>query len=152
MAVEEEAGNRQASFDWGKQALSELGTRSCVITTNTALGARRVFDFAKAISIDLDALKAEQDDCPTSPHAQLAPVYLISGDFQKSVSALKALRAAPRTPRMALQNEMLIRGRFVELLLALGAFNPHGFELRRSSIAGSFGYVSYSPDLVELSI
>ena len=50
MAVEEEAGNRQASFDWGEQALRELGTRSCVITTNTALGARRIFDFSKAIA------------------------------------------------------------------------------------------------------
>ena len=151
MAVEEEAGNRQASFDWGEQALRELGTRSCVITTNTALGARRIFDFSKAIAIDLDALKAEREDCPTSPHAQLAPVYLLSGDFQKSVSALKSLRAAPRTARMALQNEMLIRGRFVEILLALGAFEPAWIRIKKIiDHPDRSGMVSYSPDLVEL--
>ena len=124
MAVEEEAGNRQASFDWGHRALNELGSRSCVITTNTALGARRIFDFSQAIALDLKALDAELKDCPTSPHAQLAPVYLLSGAFQKSVSSLKALRGENRSRRMALQNEMLIRSRFVEILLALGAFEP----------------------------
>ena len=77
MAVEEEAGNRQASFDWGLRAIEAGSAKSCVIQTNTALGARRVFDFSRAIRIDLDALEAEQKDCPTSPYAQLAPVYLL---------------------------------------------------------------------------
>ena len=151
MAVEEEAGNRQASFDWGDRALKELGSRSCVISTNTALGARRIFDFSQAIMLDLKALEADQNDCPTSPHAQLAPVYLLSGDFQKSVSSLKALRSSGRSRRMALQNEMLIRSRFVEILLALGAFEPAWIRMEQIlDQPDRSGMVSYAPDLVEL--
>ena len=150
MAVEEEAGNRQASFDWGHRALTELGSRSCVITTNTALGARRIFDFSQAIALDLKALEADLKDCPTSPHAQLAPVYLLSGDFQKSVSSLKALRGASRSRRMALQNEMLIRSRFVEILLALGAFEPAWLRMEQIlERPDRSGMVSYAPGLVE---
>lgn len=151
MAVEEEAGNRQASFDWGLRAIEGGSAKSCVIQTNTALGARRVFDFSKAIRIDLDALEADQKDCPTSPYAQLAPVYLLSGDFQKCVAALKALRSAPRSRRMALQNEMLIRSRFVELLYALGAFEPAWDRIEQiMNKPDRSGMVSYDMDLVEM--
>ena len=49
-------------------------------------------------------------------------MYLVFGQFQQSLSSLKALRAAPRAADMKVQNEMTIRARFVELLYALGAF------------------------------
>lgn len=151
MAVEEEAGNRQASFDWGLKAIDAGSAKSCVIQTNTALGARRVFDFSRAIRIDLDALEAELKDCPTSPYAQLAPVYLLSGDFQKCVAALKSLRSEPRSRRMALQNEMLIRSRFVELLYALGAFEAAWARIEQiMNKPDRSGMVSYDMDLVEM--
>lgn len=151
MAVEEEAGNRQAAFDWGIKAIESGSSKSCVIQTNTALGARRVFDFSRAIRIDLDALEADQKDCPTSPYAQLAPVYLLSGDFQKCVAALKSLRNEPRSKRMALQNEMLIRSRFVELLYALGAFEPAWTRIEQiMNKPDRSGMVSYDMDLIEL--
>ena len=51
----------------------------------------------------------------TSPHAQLAAMYLVFGEFQKCLSSLKALRAAPREADMKVQNEMVIKARFVEL-------------------------------------
>ncbi|MEE2786766.1 MAG: tetratricopeptide repeat protein [Myxococcota bacterium] len=122
MAVEEEAGNRRASYTWGEKGLIDTRRESCVIAMNLALGARRTFQFARTIEHDQTALKARQKDCPTSPHAQLAAMYLVFGEFQKSLASLKALRATPRAPDMRIQNETVIKARFVELLYALGAF------------------------------
>ena len=123
MAVEEEAGNRRWSYQWGVQAMDEMAGRSCVIATNTTLGARRVFDFNSAIQLDRKALQSEVDDCPTSPYAQLAPVYLMLGQFQNALSAITTLRRTKQSRRLQLQNEMLIRSRVVELLYAMGRFD-----------------------------
>ena len=96
MAVEEEAGNRQASFDWGLKAIDAGSSRSCVIRTNTALGARRVFDFSRAIRIDLDALEAEQRLPYVTLRTISARLSPIRG-FSEVRSALKSLRKAPRS-------------------------------------------------------
>ena len=115
MAVEEEAGNRESSYEWGVRGLADTRGESCVIATNLALGARRTFRFSETITHDQTALKARDRSCPTSPHAQLAAMYLVFGEFQKCLSSLKALRGAPREADMKVQNEMVIKARFVEL-------------------------------------
>lgn len=151
MAVEEEAGNRRWSYQWGVQAMDEMAGRSCVIATNTALGARRVFDFNSAIQLDRKALQSEIDDCPTSPYAQLAPVYLMLGQFQNALSAITTLRRTKQSRRLQLQNEMLIRSRVVELLYAMGRFDDAW--KRATQIVDRpdrTGMVSYAPELVEL--
>ena len=66
MAVEEEAGNRKASY-MGRKGLIDTRRESCIIATNLALGARRTFQFARTIEHDQTALKARDDSCPTSP-------------------------------------------------------------------------------------
>ena len=83
MAVEEEAGNRKASYTWGEKGLIDTRRESCIIATNLALGARRTFQFARTIEHDQTALKARDDSCPTSPHSQLAAMYLVFGEFQR---------------------------------------------------------------------
>ncbi|MFN3199912.1 MAG: tetratricopeptide repeat protein [Bradymonadia bacterium] len=119
MAVEDEARNRKASYDWGKKGNRITRGGSCIISTNLALAARRCFDLDEAITFDKQALKATDGSCPTSPYGQLSLLYLMVGEFQKGLSALKSLREIPQKPRQKVQNEMFIRSRMVELLLAL---------------------------------
>ena len=152
MAVEEEAGNRESSYEWGVRGLADTRGESCVIATNLALGARRTFRFSETVKHDQTALKARDRSCPTSPHAQLAAMYLVFGEFQKCLSSLKALRSAPREADMKVQNEMVIKARFVELLYALGAFEEAA--LRAEQIIEEpdrAGMVSASAETVELT-
>lgn len=152
MAVEEEAGNRLPSYSWGQKALESMGQDTCILATNTALGARRAFDFPNTIAYDQRALKANDGSCPTSPHAQLSAMYLVFGQFQQSLSALKALRGVPRPPHLRVQNEMVIRARFVELLLALGQFDEAEIRVREILAAPDrAGMISAASEIVELS-
>ncbi|MCA9540939.1 MAG: hypothetical protein KC620_18695, partial [Myxococcales bacterium] len=151
MAIEEEAGNRMASYEWGQKAMAATANESCVINTNTALGARRVFKFAEAIALDQQALKAPDKDCPTPPYAQLAPVYLVGGRFQECLSTLQALRATPLPADIRPHNQMVIKARLVELLLALGAFEEAESRAREILAAPDrMGYESGSKELKEL--
>lgn len=120
MAIEDEARNRKASYDWGKRGLEETRGESCIIASNLALAARRCFLFDEAEQYDRIALKADDDSCPTSPYNQLAVIYLLQGKFQQALSAVKELRKVPRAPDLRVQNEMDIRARLTELLFALG--------------------------------
>ncbi|MCB9536790.1 MAG: hypothetical protein H6704_11110 [Myxococcales bacterium] len=120
MAIEDEARNRKASYDWGVRGFENTRGESCIIASNLALAARRVFRFDEAERYDQKALKTKDGSCPTSPYAQLAVVYLIEGKFQQSIAALQALRKIPRPADLRVQNEMMIKGRLVETLHALG--------------------------------
>jgi hypothetical protein len=152
MAVEEESGHREASYKWGRLGLVDTRGESCVIATNLALGARRTFRFTETIEHDQAALKSRDRSCPTSPHAQLAAMYLVFGEFQKCLSSLKALRAAPRDGDMRVQNEMVIKARFVELLYALGAFEEATIRARQViEEPDRAGMVSTSAETVELT-
>ncbi len=152
MAIEEEAGNREASYKWGLRGLEDTRSKSCIIATNLALGARRTFRFAKTIEHDQTALRAKDKSCPTSPNAQLAAMYLVFGEFQQSLSALKALRMAPRTPDLKVQNEMVIRARFVELLHALGAFEQAAVRAQEIiEEPDRAGMVSTAAETIELT-
>ena len=152
MAVEEESGHREASYKWGQLGLVETRGESCVIATNLALGARRTFRFSKTIEHDQTALKARDHSCPTSPHAQLAAMYLVFGEFQKCLSSLKALRRAPRDGDMKVQNEMVIKARFVELLYALGAFEEAAVRAEQIiEEPDRAGMVSASAETVEMT-
>ena len=152
MAIEEEAGHREASYQWGLKGLKDSGGASCVIATNLALGARRTYRFQETINHDQSALKARENDCPTSPHAQLAAMYLVFGQFQQSLSSLKALRAAPRAADMKVQNEMTIRARFVELLYALGAFKEAAERIKAIiNEPDRAGMVSTAAETIELT-
>lgn len=152
MAVEDERRNRKASYDWGKAAYENVRGKSCIINTNLALAARRAFELDEAERYDKEAIKAGDGSCPTSPYAQLTMVYLAQGEYQKSLSALEKLRKVPREPNQRIQNEMTIKGRLAELLLALGQFEPAVMRtqeiMRHPDRAGT---TSASEESIELS-
>lgn len=152
MAVEDERRNRKASYEWGQKAYANLSGQSCIINTNLALAARRAFEPENAERYDKEALKTDDDTCPTSPYAQLTMIYLMEGEFQKSLSALEKLRKTPRLPNQRIQNEMTIKGRLAELLYALGQFDEA--VLRTSEIMRNpdrAGTTSASEESIELA-
>lgn len=152
MAVEDERRNRKASYDWGLAGYENTQGKSCIINSNLGLASRRAFKLDEAERYDKEALKTEDGTCPTSPYAQLTTVYLIQGEFQKSLSALEELRKVPRTPDERIQNEMTIKGRLVELLYALGQLDEAAQRtteiMRQPDRAGT---TSASPESIELA-
>ncbi|MEZ4465587.1 MAG: hypothetical protein R3F43_14210, partial [bacterium] len=152
MAVEDERRNRKASYDWGMKGYANTGGTACIINSNLGLASRRAFKLDEAERFDKEALKTEDGTCPTSPYAQLTTVYLIQGEFQKSLSALEELRKIKRTPDERIQNEMTIKGRLVELLFALGQLDEAATRsteiMRQPDRAGT---TSASPESIELA-
>lgn len=122
MAIEDEARQRKESYEWGLRAFEDSHGDKCIIASNLALAARRVFLLDESERYVKIAIKAKDGSCPTSPYNQLTNLYLAMGEYQKSLSSLESLRKAPLTPDLRVQNEMLIKSRFVELLHALGQF------------------------------
>lgn len=152
MAIEDEARNRKASYDWGKRGLEETRAESCVIASNLALAARRVFEFDEAEQYDRVALAAKDDSCPTPPYNQLAVIYLLQAKFQQALSAIKEQRSLARPPALRVQNEMDLRGRLTELLFALGQIDVA--EQRVEEIISRpdrAGLTSASPESIQLS-
>jgi tetratricopeptide (TPR) repeat protein len=152
MAVEDERRRRKASYEWGLAGYENTQGKSCIINSNLGLASRRAFRLDEAERFDKEALKTEDGTCPTSPYAQLTTVYLIQGEFQKSLSALEELRKVPRTPDERIQNEMTIKGRLVELLYALGQLDEavqRTTEIMRQPDRA--GTTSASPESIELA-
>ena len=122
-----------------------------MIATNLALGARRTYRFQETINHDQSALKARENDCPTSPHAQLAAMYLVFGQFQQSLS-LPERCGQHRMSRRHEGTEMTIRARFVELLYALGAFKEAAERIKAIiNEPDRAGMVSTAAETIELT-
>ncbi|MBU0550688.1 hypothetical protein KKF91_22350 [Myxococcota bacterium] len=124
LTIEDELRHRQGSWDWSTRAVEATQGRSCVILENTGLSARRVLNIEQIEPLQQRAIKAEERDCPNSPYLGLSTAHLIAGRFQPSIAAMKEVRAEPRSGQARMQNEMQIRGRFVEILYALGQLGP----------------------------
>ena len=120
MAIEDEARNRKGAYEWGTQAMANTQEKSCVIAANTARAALLRFRFGEAEALVKKALKAEVEDCPETPWVGLVPMYLVMGEFQKSVSAFREVRKAGMSATERVQWEMSIQGHLGALLYALG--------------------------------
>ena len=120
MALEDELLDRQASYDWGQAGIASVQGQSCILYHNTAQAAFARFRFDEAEELARKAIRAERDDCPNSSYEHLANLYLVEGQFQKTISAFKKLIQAPIDRRYRPQFVMGNRAILVELLYALG--------------------------------
>ena len=120
MAVECEARNRQASYDWGMKGHIDAREQSCVIALNMGLASRQCFKFDEEERFNRIALTAEDRDCSSSPYIQSSATYLIRGEFQKSISALSSW--APSTAIEWMQSHMRVKARRAELMYGLGVW------------------------------
>lgn len=120
MAIADERLDRVASYDWGKAGIENAQGRSCILFHNTSQAALARFRFAEAEELARKAIRAERRDCPNSSYEHLATLYLIAGEFQKTISALERLNRAPVDRRYRTQFAMGNRAQIVDLLYALG--------------------------------
>ncbi|MAD61833.1 MAG: hypothetical protein CMH49_10045 [Myxococcales bacterium] len=120
MAIECEARNRQASYEWGMKGHIDAREQSCVIALNMGLASRQCFKFDEEERFNRIALKAEDRDCSSSPFIQSSATYLIRGEFQKSISALSSW--APSTAMEWMQSHMRVKARRAELMYGLGVW------------------------------
>jgi hypothetical protein len=120
MAVECEARNRKASYDWGMRGHIDAQKKSCVIALNMGLASRQCFKFDEEERFNRLALNAAQEDCSSSPYIQSSATYLIRGEFQKSISALSSW--VPSTAMEWSQSHMRVKARRAELMFGLGVW------------------------------
>ena len=120
MAIECEARNRKASYEWGMKGHIDAREQSCVIALNMGLASRQCFKFDEEERFNRIALKAEDRDCSSSPFIQSSATYLIRGEFQKSISALSSW--APSTAMEWMQSHMRVKARRAELMYGLGVW------------------------------
>ncbi|PJB44801.1 MAG: hypothetical protein CO108_08235 [Deltaproteobacteria bacterium CG_4_9_14_3_um_filter_63_12] len=122
MALGDEKRDRKMTLKWGVEGIEKTQEKSCVIAANVGLSAMQNLLFDDAERYIKIAKKAELQDCSLNPLAQAAQLYLLQGEFQKTISTFEQLRKEPFDPRMRAQFEMHNKSRFVELLYALGQF------------------------------
>jgi len=121
MALEDELLDRNASYEWGQAGIESVQGQSCILFHNTAQAAFARFRFQEAEELARKAIQVPlPNDCPNSSYEHLANLYLVEGEFQKTISAFKKLVRAPIDRRYRTQFVMGNRAILVELLYALG--------------------------------
>ena len=121
MAVECEARNRRASYEWGMKGHIDSKEQSCVISLNMGLASRQIFEFDDEERFNRIAINAQDRDCSSSPYIQSSATYLIRGEFQKSISALTSW--APKTASEFMKSHMRVKARRAELMYSLGVWS-----------------------------
>jgi hypothetical protein len=120
IAMANEQRDRKGALRWGVEGMDKTQDRSCVIASNTALAAIQNMQFSEVEPLIKKAKQAEYQDCSGSPYAQLVSLYLVMGEFQKTISSLDQLHKEPMSVRMRSQFEMYNRSLMVNLFYALG--------------------------------
>ncbi|MFH1131144.1 MAG: hypothetical protein V1754_07400 [Pseudomonadota bacterium] len=122
LSIEFERQRPEACFKAAMHALEVTGYNSCVLNANAAETAFSVFKFDQVETLSRQSLKAPIEDCPTSAHSHLANLFLLRGDFQRAISAVKAARELGVSRRLRQQFEMGNTAWLMRLLFALGKF------------------------------
>lgn len=151
LSVELEQGRPQACFDLAIKAVQNTGYRSCVLTLNAAEAAFAVFRFDEVERLAQRSLQAPDKDCPSSAHIHLTNLYLMRGDFQRAVAALRALREYGVARRHRQQFEAGVNAWLLRILYALGQFDKAS-ELAQRVVRtpDRVGLTSFSHELMVL--
>ncbi|MBW2731890.1 MAG: hypothetical protein JRH20_05815 [Deltaproteobacteria bacterium] len=149
LSIEFERERPVACFRLAMEAVHATAERSCILNLNTAEAAFAVFRFDEAERLALKSIQAPLEDCPASAHPHLANLYLLKGDFQRAMSAVKDGRKQGVRRRYRQQFEMGVMAWLTRLLYALGKFDK-SYELSRYVIRrpDRVGMISYSKELM----
>jgi tetratricopeptide (TPR) repeat protein len=119
MAVESEAHQRQRAYD---VAMAAVAARpgNCIINRNAGAIAWERFKPQQAEDLLHAATTAEIVDCASSPFVDLAWIYLMGGEFQQAVAALKSANAVPLAKQYRPHHLIERRAMLADLVHALG--------------------------------
>ena len=151
LSVEFERERPRRCFKVAMEAVRATGYRSCILALNTAEAAFAVYRFAEVERLAQRSLQAPLKDCPASAHPHLANLFLLRGEFQRAISAVKAARQSPVQRKHRQQFEMGINAWLMRLLYALGRFDK-AYELARRVVRSPdrVGLISFSGTLMAL--
>lgn len=113
-----EARERENAYRWAVDGARATQDRSCTILRNAAGTAYSVFKLSEAEDLATRGGKAR--DCTDSVYNVLASLYLIRGEPQKALSALKEARSFPVEKRYRPQFALVRRTITSDLLTMLG--------------------------------
>lgn len=120
-----EARDRQNAYRWAIDGVRVTQELSCTILRNAGGTAYTMFKLSEAEDLAMRGNKAR--DCTDSPYNVMASLYLIMGEPQKALSALKEARAFPVEKRYRPQFALVRRTILSDLLAILG---KHAESLR----------------------
>ena len=119
LTLEEEQRHREAAFQAGRTAVERF-PNSCILNRNGGLLAWERFKPQLAEEWLLRGATATEVDCGGSPYADLAWHYLLGGQINQAVEALKKSNSIPvRRKDRAYQN-ILRRALLADLVYVLG--------------------------------
>ena len=121
-AVESESYLRVRRWTVLEDGIKRTQGRACILFHNASDSALGVFRFDNAEMLAKRALKAEISDCPKASYSRLIPLYLLQGNFNGAVSAIKKLQRSPVEKRYRQQFHMETKVHLAELLWAVGKF------------------------------
>lgn len=150
LSIEFEREATKRCYEVAMRAVNATAERSCILDLNTAEAAFSVFRFSEVERLSLKSLQAPIKDCPSSAHNHLANLFLLRGDFQRAISAVKDARkqSIPRHHRQ--QFEAGITAWLARMLYALGEFDK-SYQLSKRVLRSPdrMGLQSYSNELIE---
>jgi tetratricopeptide (TPR) repeat protein len=119
MAVESEAHLRGRAYEVAMAAVAARPD-NCIINRNAGAIAWERFRPQQAEDLLLAATTAEINDCASSPYVDLAWIYLMGGEFQQTVAALKQANAVPLAKQYRPHHMIERRAMLADLVHALG--------------------------------
>jgi tetratricopeptide (TPR) repeat protein len=122
LAIESERLRPRECFKVAMEGIEATGYQSCILLENGAEAAFAVFRFGEVERLALRSLQAGIKDCPASAYPHLANLYLLRGDYQRAMSAVKSAREHGIARRYRQQFEMGNQTWLARLLYALGQF------------------------------
>ncbi len=120
LSIEFEAHDRKAAYKWAELGLDATQGKSCTLVRNAAGTAYTMFRLREAEELGLKAHEAEEQDCDGAGYDQLAGLYLIEGEFQKAIAALKSLKEVPIPKRYRPHYALERRAILADILYTLG--------------------------------
>ena len=144
-AIEDSQHHYLGANEMGARALEFTRGKDCVILINQARNEMYFIRSEVASELVQRALKTKDNSCPTPPALDAVDPYLMRGEFQKAISAMKQARQTPITKRMRVQTEMAVRTTLSAMLMSLG-FSDKAKTLMKTVInaPGRMGYNSIS--------
>ena len=119
LTIEEEQRHREAAFQAGRTAVERF-PNSCILNRNGGVLAWERFKPQLAEEWLLRGATATDVDCGGSPYADLAWHYLLAGEINQAVSALKKSNAVPVRRKDRAYQGILRRALLADLVYVLG--------------------------------
>ena len=127
LALEFETHDRLVAYEWATKAVDAVPEFGLVLANASGVAFMR-FKLREAEELALRAHEAREQDTYGGGYDQLAGLYLVEGEIQKAIAALKSLAARPLEKRDRPFEGLRRRGLLADVLLVLGKVDD-GYRL-----------------------